>query len=188
MGLAELLLAGALLTGTEIPTWAEDPAAVQANFALLRHAILSTAVAWEILDERELGFTMTRPIDFAYDLKVLQRRYHDLIDAPPLADTCRFPDRGVLNELIDFNRKYRENLDEVQTLEVANWWSLRSALNEVDWMYQVYDTLRDARCDYYYVYVRRMALKRVRELIGDNAFERAELPPHVPAWRMQTIN
>jgi hypothetical protein len=61
------------------------------------------------------------------------------------------------------------------------------ALQETDRLYQVWDAVRDARCDYYYVTVRRQALKRLRELIGDEAYYSASFPPCVPFWRFQQI-
>jgi hypothetical protein len=48
--------------------------------------------------------------------------------------------------------------------------------------------VRDARCDYYYVTVRRLALKRLRELVGDEAYYAGNLPPCVPIWRLQEMN
>ena len=65
---------------------------------------------------------------------------------------------------------------------------LRIALNETDHLYQVWDSVRDARCNYYYVTVRRQALKTLREMIGTEAFYRGELPPHVPVWRFPEID
>ena len=57
------------------------------------------------------------------------------------------------------------------------------ALAETDRLYKVWDAVRDARCDFYYVTVRRQALKRLREALGDAAYAATDLPPHVPAWR-----
>ena len=53
--------------------------------------------------------------------------------------------------------------------------------------HQVWNTLRDARCSFYYVAVRRQALKQLRELVGEPAFYRAELPPPLPTWRLPRV-
>ena len=48
--------------------------------------------------------------------------------------------------------------------------------------------MRDARCEYYYITVRRQALKRLRTMIGAEAYDAAELPPYVPLWRFLELN
>jgi hypothetical protein len=92
---------------------------------------------------------------------MLRRRYQDLKDAPPLVDCQRFPDRSTISDLLAFNRAYRQHLDNRQTMEMVHTWEVRDALQEADHLYHVWDTARDARCDYYYVTVRRQALKRL---------------------------
>jgi hypothetical protein len=61
-------------------------------------------------------------------------------------------------------------------------------MQEADRLYQVWDTVRDARCDYYYVTVRRQALKRLRDMLGSDAYYSGVLPPHVPLWRFQRVD
>jgi hypothetical protein len=50
---------------------------------------------------------LTRPEEFASDLKLLRCRYHEPADAPPLSDCRRFPDRATVSDLLRFNRAYR---------------------------------------------------------------------------------
>jgi hypothetical protein len=47
--------------------------------------------------------------------------------------------------------------------------------------------VRDARCEYYYVTVRRQALKRLKDMLGEDDYYAAKLPPHVPIWRFEEI-
>jgi hypothetical protein len=181
----DYVLAVALLTsGPEtgnVPTAGEGLASIRPTLQVL-------AVSWEVLDPREMRYVLTRQEDFAADLKLLRRRQRELSDAPPLQDCTRFPDRAQINELLAFNRAYRQHLDNRQALEQAYWWELREAVQETERLYQVWDTVRDARCDYYYVTVRRQALKKLRETIGDNAYWTGSLPPHVPVWRFARID
>jgi hypothetical protein len=165
----------------------ESPAAAD-HFAVVRPILQKVAISWEILDPREVRYVLTRPEDFAADLKLLRRRYQELSDAPPLCDGIRFPDRGLVNELLSFNRAYRQNLDSRQALDPTGRWELHEALQETDRLYQIWDTVRDARCDYYYVTVRRQALKKLRESIGPQAYYAGTLPPHVPVWRFARID
>jgi hypothetical protein len=157
-------------------------------FPLVKPSLQQLAIQWEILDPREVRYVLTRPEDFASDLKLLQRRYQDLHNAPPLQDCMRFPDRALVSDLLAFNRAYRQHLDSRASVELVRWWELREAIQETDQLYQVWDTVRDARCEYYYVTVRRQALKRLRETIGPQSYYSGCLPPHVPTWRFQPID
>jgi hypothetical protein len=179
------LVALALLTS---PPDSLDPPDTPELSAALRPALQALAIQFEILDPREVRYVLTRPEDFVSDVRLLRRRYQDLIDAPPLCDCQRFPDRATINDLLAFNRAYRQRVDSRQAMELVHWWELREAVQEADRLYQVWDTLRDARCDYYYITVRRQALKRLRELIGEEAYYSGNLPPYVPIWRFQQIN
>ena len=180
----DYLLAAALLLQ---PPDSPEPLDVAEAFPGLREALQSLAVEWEVLDTREVRYILTRPEDFTSDLNLLRRRCQELADAPPAHDCQRFPDRATINELLAFNRAYRQHLDMRQPAEPARWWELRSVLQETDQLYQVWDTVRDARCEYYYVTVRRQALKRLRDMLGENAYYTGEMPPHVPVWRFQPI-
>jgi len=181
----EYLLAVALLTSS-LET--ADQLATPATYAAVRPTLQNLAVQWEILDPREVRYVLTRQEDFPSDLKLLQRRYQDLAQAPPLHDSNRFPPRTVVSDMLAFNRAYRQHLENRQSVDLARWWDLREAIQETDRLYQVWDTVRDARCEYYYVTVRRQALKRLRETLGPQGYYAANLPPHVPVWRFQPID
>jgi hypothetical protein len=180
----DYLLAAVLLAG---PADRDVPVGPEL-FGTVGPAVQQLALKWEILDPREVRYVLTRPEDFAADLKLLQRRYHELANAPPVSDCLRFPDRAVVSELLAFNRAYRQQMDARQAVELVHWWEFREAVQEADRLYQVWDNVRDARCDYYYVTVRRHALKKLRDTIGDEDYYAGKLPPHVPVWRFQRID
>jgi hypothetical protein len=179
------VLAIALLTA---PPWPPDARDVQNLFETMKGPLQALAVKWEILDPRESRYILARQDDFVADVNLLRRRYHELANAPAVADSRRFPERALVNDLLAFNRAYRQHIDIRQPLELIHWWELRTALQETDHLYQVWDSVRDARCDYYYVTVRRQALKRLRDLIGEEAYYSSTLPPCVPLWRFQKID
>ncbi len=181
----ECLMAVTLVTTPSGPAPAAAPAAPPGS---LRTALQQLAVAWEILDPREVRYVLARAEDFPGDLKLLRRRYRNLHGAPALSECQRFPDRSMVNELLTFNRTYRNFLTARQPVDLVHGEELRAALNETDQLYQIWDAVRDARCSYYYVTVRRQALKQLRELIGMEAFYRGQLPPHVPIWRFPEID
>jgi hypothetical protein len=174
----------------EASTIAEKEEAADAYdaFVTVRPVLQAVALEWELLDPRETRYVMNRPEDFSGDVRLLRRRFSELHDAPPSFDCMRFPDRTLINELLKFNREYRQHLEARQATESLYWWELREGMLECDRIYQVWDMVREANCDYYYVTVRRQALKKLRENVGDPAFYSGVLPPHVPVWRFARIN
>ena len=176
----DLILAAALIAA---PPGTPEPAPLPEQWAGLQAALHKTAVEMEILDERETRYVLARPDDFEADLNLLRRRYVDLADAPKLGEAGRFPDRRAVSEYITFNREYRKTLETRQVWESDRADLIRVVVLETDQLYKVWDAVRDARCEFYYVTVRRQALKRLKEVIGDEAFANADLPPCVPEWR-----
>ncbi len=154
----------------------------------VRPALSSLAVHWEVLDPREVKYVLNRDDDLALDLKLLRQRWSDLQDAPPLDDCMRFPEKWLISELLSFNRAYRQSLEHRCSLELVHGWELREVLSEVDRLYQVWDMARDARCEYFYVSVRRGALKRLRDSVGDEAYYSGRLPSHVPVNRFAYLD
>jgi hypothetical protein len=128
----DYLLALAFLTS---PPTSADPAELSGILPALRLPLQTLAVELEILDPREVRYILARPEDFAADLNLLRRRYHELATAPALADALRFPERATVNELLAFNRCYRQHIDLRQPLELVHWWELRAAVEETDRLY-----------------------------------------------------
>ena len=181
---ADLVLAAILLT---TPPGTPEPAPPADRWPSLRDAIHHVAVEWEILDPRETRYVLARPEDFCADLNMLRRRYRELADAPPAADGFRFPDRNAVNETVRFNRAFRKHLDQRQQLETDRTDALRKVMAETDRLYAVWDAVRDARCEFYYVTVRRAALKKLRDLVGEEEYLAGRLPPNVPTWRFNEM-
>lgn len=181
----DLILAALLLQGAELSNFS-DTRQVNGWHALVGKPLVQLALAGEILDSREVRYVLIKPDEFVSDLRMLQRRAHDLNQAPRLADSVRFPDRAIVNELLLFNRAYRQHLDNCLPLYPNNA-DLRAAKEEVELLYQVWDCVRDARCEYYYVHIRRQALKRLHDLLGETDYTNANLPPHVPVWRFTAL-
>ncbi|OWK36313.1 hypothetical protein [Fimbriiglobus ruber] len=181
---ADLVLAAILLTtapGT--PETVPPPD----RFPAMRDAVHQLGIEWEILDPRETRYVLTRPEEYSGDLDMLRRRYRELADAPRVADSMRFPDRSQVNELVRFNRAFRKYLDQRQQFETDRAPTLREVIAETDRLYQVWDSVRDARCEFYYVTVRRHALKKLRDQIGENDYLAGTLPPNVPMWRFNEM-
>ncbi len=182
MSASDLILAATLLAA---PVGTPETLPSEDHWPTLRAALHQVAMAWEILDERETRYLLYNREDFQADLNLLRTRYRDLADAPQLAECQRLPDRHTVNELIRFNRAYRQHLEERQAWELDRADLLREALQETDRLYRQWDAIRDAQCDFYYVTVRRAALKRLRDAIGEEAFATGRMPPYVPLWAFQ---
>lgn len=142
----------------------------------------------EILDERELRYVFAQPKEFLSDFNMITRRAKDLEDAPHLWECVILPERHIANELLMFNRAYKRHLEECSTVwfDVHNRNWLHEATAENELLYQLWDCVRDARCEYYYVHIRRQALKKLNQALGpfDAKFT---MPPHVPIWRFTCI-
>lgn len=162
----------------------EHPPAAD-DFPALRQSVHRVAIEWEILDPRETSYIFARPSDFVADLDLLRRRRADMADMPRLADAERLPERKVVNELVQFNRGYRKHVAGRLALELDRAEVLEATMVETDRLYKVWDAARDARCEFYYVTVRRHALARLRDLIGPEDFAAVRMPPNVPTWRFE---
>jgi hypothetical protein len=149
----------------------------------LARSLREVAVFWEVLDPREAAYFLGKPADFDQDVQLLRRRYRELADAPPVSDALRFPGREAACELLTFNRAYHRALRERREALGAGEGELDRAIEEVEQLYQLWDLVRDARSDCYYVSVRRQALLTLRQALGPADYYRGAMPPHVPVWR-----
>jgi len=181
----ELWLAATLLSA---PAGAPLPEITAEEWPALQAAVHSLAVEWEILDPRELKYVLAKREDAEGDLNLLRRRHEELKDAPRLNDSARFPERAAVNDMLAFNRAFRRHLDGRQVLEVDRAACYREALQETDRLYCIWDAVRDARCEFYYVTVRRQALKKLRGLVGPEVYYAGNLPPYVPLWRFPEMH
>lgn len=152
------------------------------NFPQLRTAIHNKAVEWEIMDPREKTYILATYDDFEPDLNLLRTRFQDLKDAPKLVDCTRLPDRRTINELVKFNREFKKHLEERLIWETDREDVLWQAINNTELLYKQWDAIRDAQCDFYYVTVRRSALKKLRYDIGETDFNNGKMPDYVPMW------
>ncbi len=182
MSPCEYVLAVLLLTAPP-----ESPVSrMLAPFALtLQPALIRTALVLEILDPREIGYEgrLTANSSSAdADLKELQTRYQDLQGAPPLAECSRFPPKQFIDELLATNRAYKASLETRLEVDRVHAELLRHAITETDDLHCVWNLLRNAQYECYYISVRRRALRELRDLIGPDAYCRSQLPPHLPIW------
>jgi hypothetical protein len=146
------------------------------------------AVSWQLLDPRERKFTLVSFTEWKANLHELRQLYKELRDAPPVEDHMRFPDRDLINELHTFNRQYRCYVEAYAAIDPRCKYECTLAISETDRLYEIWDNVRDAAMPFYYIRVRRKALKKLREEIGPENYYAGRLPPHVPLWRFNRVD
>lgn len=180
---ATLLAASLLITPPNIPE-----SISKEDWPAIQEAIQSLAIEWEIMDPKEQRYIFARFDDFQSDLDILRERYQLLKDAPKLSDHHRFMASEVTKEYLAFNRAYFRFLSQMKDMNtdrpdiVRN---IRESLCETESLYKIWDSLKDAKCEYYYIIVRRTALKTLRDKLGNEAYNKGEMPPFVPLWRFR---
>ncbi len=169
---AETLVAAMLLTAPQ-----EAPQS-SAWAMVCRPNVLALAAAAEVLDSREKGFVMGQ--DLLGDLTILQGRYAEFSRAPLLQEAEMFPDRKLINEMLALNRHCRNQLMERRKIDLVHSEEIILLIQQLDSRYQVWDAIRDSRCDYYYVTVRRQSLALLKDLIGAESFYMGRMPSVLP--------
>lgn len=181
----DYLLAALLITTSPAVTETRTPTADE--WVVLKKSLQDVAVEWQLIDPRETRYIFTDPECYSADLHMVRLRHQDLKDAPRAEDSVRFPEREMVNEWIKFNRVFRKKIDERMQLESDRQAIYVQVIKETDDLYVVWDLVRDARCEFYYVQVRRQALKKLREKVGQEAYDTVDLPPIAPFWRFNEL-
>ena len=179
------LIFAAMLLSAPIGTPERSPPADR--WVVVQAAIHKTAIDWEILDARETRYVLAKPEDFQDDLDFLRKRRFELEEAPKVNDSDRLPSRQLVADYIRFNRTYRKNLETRLLWEPDRASDIGEAIRETEKLYKIWDAIRDAKCEFHYVTVRRFALKKLKDQIGPEAYEMGELPPYVPEWRFAVM-
>lgn len=182
MSTPDFLLAAVLLT---TPPGVPEPPPTADRWVEVRDGLQQLAIRWELLDPRETHYLLARREEFSIDVNLLRRRYQELKDAPRLADADRLPAKAVAEDMVKANRAFRAGINDRRVLELDRAELLNNILHEADQLYRVWDAVRDAKCEFYYITARRQALRKLRDTLGDDAYARGELPPNLPLWRMR---
>lgn len=158
------------------------------HLASARIGIQTLALEWEILDPKEKLYYLNNLDNFETDLRHLQRRYKEMKNWPPLSDSFKFPQRGVVVECMNFNRKYVSGITHLQSFQLEFFEEYQKIIQETNELYSIWDLILDAKSENYYVTVRRRALERLRIALGDMDYNDGFFPPHVPIWRFKRID
>lgn len=121
--------------------------------------------------------------DSASELRWARAAFRSTHDCPPSADACWLPDVALIRGALEFNERYVKHLGATaypsddallvrdEALRLRCVWEL--ALRAKD--------AGPAKNDC------RLALKWLRERIGEEAYRAGAMPPWVPVWRMAAV-
>lgn len=143
----------------------------------------------ELMDEREVRYMFAKIGDFEVDFTTMIARYKDLKDAPQLYSCEGFPPRDVINDFLLLNREYEKFLVSILELYPENS-TASLALSDTKYLYVIWDSVRDSVTPFYYVHIRKRALKTLKghlDKIDPTWFYQRRLPNHVPLWAFTPV-
>mgnify|MGYP001619481123 CR=1 FL=1 len=172
---------GAVLVN--VPPGTPVPEVPESQWAVVTQSILIYMVRNEFLDHREMSHYFYSKKDFASDLDVMRRRREEFKDAPPLSDAIMLPPRNYAIELIQMNRSFAKHVEALSNWELDRSEFYNEVLSETNKLYKPWDYVRDAGCEFYYVTVRRDALRKLKTFLGEEAYAAKKMPHYLPLHR-----
>jgi hypothetical protein len=174
----DFVLAWSLLTGT-----CTDRDYITGNTPEVREALIKISVLNEYMDTREQSYYFSEKY-FKDDVHILQSRYMMLKNAPKISDPVALPPHATLHQGIRFNREFHKHLEVQMAWNTDRADIYRIIIDETNKLYLIWSVACDATSDFYYVTVRREALLKLKQLVGDDIYYSKEsFPPCVPEWR-----
>lgn len=171
----------------------DDPYIAMYRWSYLTSTMRSMAISMELMDQREVRWMFNQsdqPDQLWPDVQLIRRRNRDYHAAPMIKEVVNLPPRELADEMLSFNRAFRMFLNLRLTGNLERWRKaeLSAALEETDYLYEVWSCIRDAQCDTYYITIRREDLQKLREKIGIEAYQAHIFPPCVPYWRFSNLD
>lgn len=175
--LLRLSLAISLLTTERIPS--------EREFAFVSIDLLVIGIQLEVIGANE---TLSERHDIPSQLHHLRSNLRDLANAPPMASVNIFShiDRNTISVMMKLNRDYQEHLQVRQHLYPGST-SISQAMNDAKELHRAWDALDDATRTTFGLAWKRRGLMRLREIIGQEAFDRGYMPSPLPQWALEVI-
>lgn len=150
-----------------------------------RLALVAVSTRWQLIDKNE-NWIFSRLGFFETDLNFVRKRFQELKDSPLVEEAdIRFPSRGIILSRINLNREYRVYLENRMIWEQDRADLLKVAIDETIRAGEIWQAMYDAKADYNWVSVRRLAISRFRHLVGKKLWESGIVPDYVPIWRFE---
>jgi hypothetical protein len=157
---------------------------------LLAEQILKKAVELQILDPRETKYSFLKDEEYDRDILYLRERWMKLKDAPRVEEFTGFPTRDQIKESLNFNNKFMDYLTSQKGIMPES--ILKEVMRETKECADVWTALSDAKCDFYYVTVKRAAMlkykrftQNIKDENGNDYWMTRRLPPSFPYWRFR---
>jgi hypothetical protein len=147
---------------------------------------------WEALKRVSLMLEIVGPherwrSDFQAELRYVRYHWRELLDAPPWTDSLRLPPAGVAADCCCWNLAYQEYARNRRWMCRHRWDEYTVCLEEARQLYLVWKTVLEAAdVSNSWVHQRR-GLRKLRELIGPEAYATGTLPPAAPVWRFEFL-
>lgn len=93
----------------------------------------------------------------------------------------------IVNALLEANVAHRHRLEAEQRMHTRHEDWYEEVIQEYKECYRAYDCLRDARNSFYPEQEKRIALWKLRQIIGHERFYSGDMVPHVPLWRLKYV-
>lgn len=151
------------------------------------YQVREVALAWEIMDAREVNYYLVRHDEYASDLKCMHQRWVDLREAPPLSDAACLPPSSVSRQIRDGLRESARWAEETARHYYGHPAKAQRCLefaNECRRRATIWDLMADAAVDGSYVTARREYLRQLREQLGPQRYYKCDWPsPVVGRWQ-----
>lgn len=149
--------------------------------------------AWQALKTVSLHLEIVGPhenwaSDFRSELRYVRHYLRLLENAPPLADCDWLPPNAVATDFCNFNEQYQCHLQSQLLMAGPHTNDTGDALRESRQLHRVWDSVRRASSPNQSWAYRRRTLSQLREMVGEKAYYRGDLPPCVPVWRFREID
>lgn len=122
------------------------------------------------------------------DLVIIKQKYLELLDAPRIEEGGVFPyNKEQVSDYLAFNYKFQTYINDYSCLNLDRARKCEIIKRETEYLYTVWNCLDTYYWDYASIYAKRVALKKLKQEIGEEAFKKGEMPPNVPYWRFNQI-
>ena len=180
--MGDLVLALLLLTSPE----SEEP---REYGPIVAYNITRLASELDLIDEREMYYFELHHKNYYNSTFIeLRQRFHNLKDAPPISDMYRFPSKQIAQDNIDLNRNFAIHVwsmvDQTRSSKNEHY---REIISECKRLEEFWELMDEVQRPYLYKPTRRESMKRIRQLIGEEAYYYGRFPSPVPLWRFREI-
>lgn len=148
---------------------------------------------WDALKKVSLKLEIVGPherwrSDFQAELNYVRHHWRELRHAPPWTDCLRLPPLGVAEDCCCWNFAYQDYAKNRRWLCRHRWDEYSACLEEARQLYLIWKTVHEAAdMSNSWVHQRR-GLRRLRDLLGPEAYAEGQLPPAAPIWRFCPVD